>query len=126
MKNLNFIEKIQNKLYMKGGFSFNMEYGFNPPKEGYMVGGISTSLIFDNIEALSKGKDSILFYLNKYGALGECMFLGGWKDKKDGKIYIEPSDRFYTLKIALEEGNKRKQLAIYDLKKGKAIKLKEE
>ncbi len=126
MKDLNFIEKIQNKLYMKGGFSFNMEYGFNPPKEGYMVGGISTSLIFDNIEALSKGKDSILFYLNKYAALGESLFLGGWKDNKDGKIYIEPVDRFHTLEIALEEGNRRREIAIYDLKKGEDIILKEE
>ncbi len=124
MKDLNFIEKIQNKLYMKGGFSFNMEYGFNPPKEGYMVGGIAPPLIFDNIEALSKGKDGILFYLNKYASVSEVMFLGGWEN--EGKIYIEPSEMYTSRCIALMKGKRRKELTIYDLEKGEDIILKEE
>ena len=101
MNDLNFIGKIQNELYLYGGFSFNLEYGFNPPKEGYMVGGIGNVLKFDSIEELSKGKEKILDLLNTYGNQSKNIFLGGWV--KENKVFIEPSEIFFNFSIAFHE-----------------------
>lgn len=125
MNELDFIGKIQNELYLKGGFSFNFYSGFNPPKSGYMVGGIAEPLICNSIEELKEHKIKILKYLVAYAGLGENKFLGGWKNTSDGKIYIEPSELFNDLSWAILIGRERDQVAIYDLRKGENILLKE-
>lgn len=125
MHGLNFIEKVQDELYLKGGFSFNLDYGFNPPKEGYMVGGLDKVLTFDSIEDLSKGKDEILFLLERYGNKRPRLFLGGWKDQ-NGKIHIEASEVYITKGYALSIAKERDQTAIYDLIKGKDILVNKE
>lgn len=121
MKAQDFIDKIQNELYLKGGFSFNREYGFHPPKEGYIVGGLGIELIFDSIEALSKGKEEILTLLEKYGDKDETTYLGGWVNSGDGKIHIEASEVFFTPALAIVVGGERNQRAFYDLREGKDI-----
>ena len=111
MNDLNFIGKIQNELYLNGGFSFNLDYGFNPPKEGYMVGGIGNVLKFDSIEELSKGKEKILDLLKMYGNAGKEIFLGGWV--KERKVFIEPSELFLNFSYAHHQAKERNQEAIY-------------
>ena len=120
MHGLNFVEKVQNELYLKGGFSFNLDFGFNTPKLGYMVGGLDEVLNFETIEDLPKGKDKILRALEKYGNKDPYVFLGGWKDK-EGKIHIEPSELFVTKSFSLQIEAERKQTAIYDLREGQDI-----
>ena len=121
MHDFNFIEKIQNELYMRDGFSFNIEYGFHPPKKGYIVGGIDKELIFNSIESLTKEREKILSYLNKYGNQRWDFFLGGWIDQKDKKIHIEPSELFYSYSYALRIAKERNQKAIYNLETGEDI-----
>ena len=125
MKTFNFIDKIQNELYLKGGFSYNQRDGFNPPPEGYMVGGIGEELIFDSIEALSKGKKEILILLERYGSSKGFLYLGGWK-APDGKVHIEPSELFYTKDVASIVAKNRNQRAIYDLEEEEDILIKGE
>lgn len=119
MKDFNFIDKIQNALFLNGGFSFNLEYGFHPPQKGYMVAGLATPIICDSIEDLKEHKYEILSYLNTYGNKDSKTFLGGWVN--EGKVFIEPSDIFFTLKYALGAAKSSKQIAIYDLEKGEDI-----
>ena len=125
MKNLDFIGKIQNELYLNGGFSFNLEYGFHPPKKGYMVGGLTKALTFVNIEELSKGKEKIISLLEEYAQGDKFLFLGGWK-ALNGTIYIEPSELYLTKDAALMKGKENKEIAIYDLKEEKDILIKGE
>lgn len=125
MHDLNFIEKIQNKLYLRRGFSFNLEYGFHPPKEGYMVGNSKKELIFNSIESLSQGKEEILALLEKYGNSTKNVYLGGWINS-DKKVHIEPSAIIFYLPTALSLGHVRNQRAIYDLKNEKNILINKE
>ena len=120
MNGLNFIGKIQNKFYLNGGFSFNLEFGFNPPQKGYMIRGLKKSLMFDNVEDLTKGKEKILSLLNEYAQKGKFIFIGGWK-APNGKIYIEPSELYLTKDAALTVASYRKEIAIYDLKEKRDI-----
>lgn len=125
MKEMDFIGKIQNELYLNGGFSFNLEYGFHPPKKGYMVGGLTKALTFVNIEELSKGKEKIITLLEEYAQKDKFFFLGGWKIP-NGTIYIEPSELYLTKDAALSAGRNQGEIAIYDLKEEKDIIIGEE
>ena len=119
MNILNFIhETIAN-----GGASYNPEFGAKPER-GYMVSiKDAIKVKFDNKE--DTVQDAILNALTNYGYLlaDSNNYLGSWISD-DGHLCIDIAKNVQDIKSAIELGMLNDQLAIYDINKGRDIKLK--
>ena len=96
----------------QGGFSVNMATG-EVPKEGFMVGAFpGKESVMDRLTKANLGKFT---KTNRKVLENEDNFLGTWVDPNTGKTYIDVSKRFEDLRPAVKLGEKKNQLAIFDL-----------
>lgn len=98
------------------GFSVSVVSGSEPPG-GYMVAQTGHThtypeSILDDHAKLTRAIDDMLM-TEKPAFAGKQTYLGGWVH--DGKLWLEPSDRFDSQEQAVAEGSRRNQIAIFDL-----------
>lgn len=105
------------------GFSFNPSTNKLNPKEGYFVSlpnaELAVSFEYFNPQIL------INFYnTNKELLLSNPkLFIGGWYNKEDDKIYLDISEQIESQSLAIRKGLLFDQKAIYDAVNDKVIYL---
>lgn len=107
-----------------GSFSFN---GEEIPTSGYMVGGVTPSVILDPGTTLPRLiLDLLHFYQRNQEHLDkDGLFLGTWVDPETGKIYLDVSQRVADLEEALKIGDLRGEIAIWDVINGQEISVQD-
>lgn len=115
MNILKFIENVKKN----GGCSYSI-YNGTIPNSGYMVSikGYEHRAELENIVG------ELRSYLLKNSDVfnSDDVYLGAWIDS-DGKVCFDASENIHNKLIAIEEGMRRNQDAIYDVNKGRDIKL---
>ena len=99
------------------------------PESGYMVGGYVDSLIFD-VDVLTHGDLAyrmILRWLTGHLALATkfSVFLGGWVDSDTDLVYVDLAQHFIEKSDALAVAAFQDEIAIWDLKEAKEIRVTE-
>lgn len=114
---------IANSLYtqtaLNGGVSINSN--FEEPQTGYLVS-IKDGLVFDNVSAVNVHELSAWIKDN----LNETKdtYFGGWKDSESGKVYFDLSVNVFDQKKAIDLGNAKDQIAIWDVANQTEIRIK--
>jgi len=118
-ENLNIAGRLINLAYMEGGGTIPKK-GFLP-KSGYLVG---VRNIYTGPFPEYEGVKAIQYKIE----LSSNRLFGSWKlevkDKPD-ILYIDEVKVYYKFNRALEVAKEKGELAIWDISKGKEIKLKE-
>ena len=112
------------ELYLKtitdGGASVSALLEHSQNKKGFMVSLIGTEKAIEK-EDYNAFKDAII---EKQGQVkGIKQYIGTWYNTEDGKIYIDISVHYNDKRLAIENGLKNKQLAIYDVENDNSIYL---
>lgn len=124
----NTIASLIRQTRKHGGGSVSLT-GVATPEFGFMVGGAYDSLIAgadvlapDHEELLT---EQILKYVDtrREFAYDPHVFLGGWVDESDGRVYFELSELIYTFGTAKVIGKARNEIAIWDIAKGEEVRL---
>lgn len=102
------------------------------PTTGYMVGGVVESLYFDAMLIRDPGHwrtayQMIMRWVNENFARATQVntFLGGWIDTEENIAYVDLSQHFTDLRAALSMARLNDEIAIWDLKNGKEIRVVE-
>ncbi len=108
----------------KGGFSWSIHIGDVSGLPFYSIATHKkTEKIFDQLPTDSQIRQYILENINDL--IREEIVLGGWE--YEGKYYLDTAELFskedLSLGGAIQMGNMRKQIAIYDLENNKEIEL---
>jgi hypothetical protein len=107
--------------------------GDKVPDTGYMVGGMTDSLIFDAMLIRDPGHfhqayNMIMRWMvaeNFAMATRANVFLGGWIDQETGIAFIDLSEHFPSdmRANAIHQAISRDEIAIWDLEKGEEIRI---
>ncbi len=109
-------EHIANEIAMgrDGSYSFNYE----EPKTGYMVGGVSWTMVGQSgvidpyaIQTFLEAHRAILSW--------SSIFVGWWTN--DGKVYIDISDHYESESSSLVLAESRGEIAVWDVQNSKEI-----
>ena len=95
-----------------GGATLNPITG-GEPASGYMVGGIAPSLTFAPGTIPGRMISELIQYIATNWTHGS--FVGGWQDPDTFEYHFDISDRIDDRDFAIELGNRRGEIAIYDL-----------
>ena len=104
------------------GFSVSVRTG-GEPAHGYMVAQVDhthtyPASILDDHQKLTRAIDDML--MSERSAFeGRDTYLGGWVH--DGKLWLEPSDNITDQGQAVAEGQRRNQIAVWDVDNGQEI-----
>jgi len=79
------------------------------PTDGFYVGGVVKSLVFDSVSSIDVGE------LGWFVGLNSARHYGVWADQRDGQIYFDVVDHVETLADALYLGRERGEIAIWDI-----------
>lgn len=99
------------------------------PTNGFMVGGITDSLVFGtdilNAEHEDVVRNMIIRWINERfnQATDPNTYIGGWVDQEEGYVYIDLSDWHKYMGSALKAAVDRKELAIWDLGQKEEIRV---
>jgi hypothetical protein len=124
------VRNLISETMQDGGWTASLT-GKSVPASGYMVGGVTDSLIFGadilNAEHEDVVHDMIIRWINQRFDIGtsENMFIGGWVDSEDGKVYIDLSEKFNVKEYALMIAADRGEIAIWDLANSQEIRVTE-
>jgi len=104
--------------------------GFKVPESGYMVGGLTPSLIFgsdllDGAAHREVAEERIFNWLRKHPAMimNPNIYLGGWIDNFYGMVYIDLSEWMQHKDAAIDRARTLGEIAIWDLAEGKEIRV---
>lgn len=99
-------------------YGFTLNKNLKPIKKGFIVASALTQNSF--------GDDGLKRVLAIVFKQPHERFdgVGGWLNEEDGQYYFDAVKVFTDRKEAVKYGKEQKQIAIYDLNKGKEIKLK--
>jgi len=89
----------------------------DPKGEGYYVGGLVPSLVFDSIQDVDRGELAWWIGMHPFN------YYGVWTDSEDGKVYFDAVSHFRTLQASLFVGRQRGEIAIWDIANGKEIRV---
>jgi hypothetical protein len=116
----------------EGGGSTVSARGDKIPDTGYMVGGMTDSLIFGADLIMDKGHNSLAYQMimqwmshNFSLATRTNTFLGGWIDTETCTMYVDLSEHFPSdmEQNAMAAAKEREEIAIWDLEKGEEIRI---
>lgn len=85
--------------------------------------GGNTARYIVSVKNIYTGKNPTAKLINKQ-PLQDFDSIGGWKDKKTGKYYLDLNLHFARLNRAIQIGKALNQIAIFDRKLKKVINLK--
>lgn len=91
--------------------------GIPMPPDGYFVGGLFPSLVFDSVDQIDRGE--LAWWIGN----NEASFYGVWIDDQTGKIYFDGSSWVFDLYSALAVGRARNEIAIWDIAQGEEIRV---
>lgn len=100
------------------GASFNWD--FETAKSGYMVSKCDVGLVYDT--AVDVNPHEVESMIKKHLGQKE-IFVGVWRDTETGKYYFDISVNVQDENTALEMAKIGEQLAIWDVKNSKEIRL---
>lgn len=106
MKEKSLREKLVDKLWLDGGFTFHLTQ--DPPRAGYMVGVESISIKPENEPLTTEELERAILTM----VADENLYLGGWRNNK--LDYYDLSRHFSDKYSALEYGRKHGEIAIWD------------
>lgn len=119
------LRDLNTALIENGGFSYSLHFGDVTGTQNYSVAfSVVCEEIFDSIPTESDYQE----YINNHITLlsREDFVLGGWEH--EGKYYLDIAQLFdkrsYSKDKAIQIGQERNQIAIYDLEYGEEIKCK--
>jgi hypothetical protein len=114
MKSKTITEKLNDKLWLDGGFSVNTNG--QTPTTGYMVGKqkIYKGHALPSREAYEHGFRSLKT---------PSEYLGGWYDERSKIYYLDLCDCFATRDFAERVAREREELAIYDIESDEEIRI---
>lgn len=87
------------------------------PADGYYVGGIFPSLVFDSVDEIDRGE--LAWWIGS----NHASFYGVWADQETGKIYFDGSSWVFDVVNAMELGRIRGEIAVWDIANGKEIRV---
>lgn len=117
-------EMTADNILKDGGSSIKIA-DLSSPTDGYMVSFKNPTLIMESPtrESLIGNTAAFLMSNSAFAESLDDLYLGGWRDNEDGKVYIDFSVNIAELASALEFARDNDQLAIFDVKGGKEIRL---
>lgn len=124
----NGIDLLIDETYRDGGTSVSFN-SVAVPASGYMVGGFVDSLIFGSDMLIGDHRaftwEMISAWLDKHEDLIRELdvFVGGWVDQESGMVYIDISRHFTDRAVAIHTAIDNDEIAIWDLEKGKEIRV---
>lgn len=103
---------------VKGGEGGTVDRdGIPLPTDGYYVGGLFPSLVFDSVHDVDRGE--LAWWIGN----NEASFYGVWEDTDTGKIYFDGSSWVYDVSSALGVGKARGEIAIWDIAQNAEIRV---
>jgi hypothetical protein len=105
------------------GFSVTLDG--KTPSGGYMVSLPGSSRIVRAADLAGENGRGIIndFAVRNAGALMQPgAHIGGWTDRHSGRTYLDVSQNIPGRFNAIQEGKKRNQIAIYDVRRGREIR----
>lgn len=87
------------------------------PPDGYFVGGLFPSLVFDSVGEIDRGE--VAWWIGN----NEASFYGVWIDEETGKVYFDGSSWVFDLYSALAVGKARNEIAIWDIANSEEIRV---
>lgn len=104
----------------KEGCSININTLGNAPKVGYMVG-LKSLGVYPNLSAVNPYE--IKAKVRELHNGSNKNYLGVWKDQETGLVYFDLSEWIETIESAIQIGQSRGEIAIWDLKNECEIRL---
>lgn len=101
------------------GFSINPTSG-QQPQDGFMVAIHGKTQTMDPNDVTHQAVQAFV-NANADSFSDSSMHVGGWKNDKDGKFYLDPSQHFTDRNQAIKAGRARNQIAIWDVKNKQEI-----
>ena len=105
----------------KEGFSIGKD--LNEPKSGYMVGGFG----FHEVVNSEVNRDTLKVYISEVmeflSKQKNDLFFGGWYNENNNTFELELSINFKYMDSAILTGQNFNEISIWDVSKGKEIKL---
>lgn len=95
------------------------------PNKGYMVAIQGRSAVLSGAALRGKAAGDIIDdYARKNSDVLKApgAHIGGWQDKKTGKVYLDVSRNFGNMREAVKAGKKQNQIAIWDVKRRREIR----
>jgi hypothetical protein len=109
---------FQENKHNKGGTI--SRYGYSPT-DGYMVGGVVQGETWAEPPSRQRIADFIRHNWSVV-TMSTDHFIGSWVDEH-GWTYLDISERFDSLELAMEVARARKEISIYDLKNHETLYL---
>lgn len=116
-------EVLQHIQKNPGGFSVTPRG--KSPEDGFMVAAPGrTKIVSESDLSGPNGQRIINDYAQEHSdALRQSgAHIGGWTDRETGKTYLDISHKINSRTRAIQQGKKRNQIAIWDVRKGREIR----
>ena len=121
---LRIAEMTADNIERDGGSSIKIA-DLSSPTDGYMVSFKNPTLVMESPtrEGLILNTAAFLLRNAAFAKSRDDLYLGGWRDNEDGKVYIDFSVNIAGLEEAIAFARANDQLAIFDVAKGVEIRL---
>lgn len=108
-----------------GGATVNL-FGFSPA-DGYMVGGmVEEATFFGGTTPAKWSHRDVGDFITEHEDMLRSnpeLFVGAWLNTETGMVHLDISERCETIGVALLLAGERDEIAIWDLKNSKEIRL---
>lgn len=104
----------------KNGEDGTVSVSGNPlPTEGYWVGGVTPSLVFDGVVEVDRGE--IAWWIGSNDRTSK--FYGVWVDGETDKVYFDAVTHMDYEKYAIQLAKARNEIAIWDIANSQEIRV---
>lgn len=110
-------------LWMFAEKGLSIDSAWNKPESGYMVSERASERIIESMNCFSLAEAE--GWVSQNDLIPNCgSFYGVWVDSESGKVYLDISVNYDSLDVALQVAKEENQLAIWDVKNQKEIRVK--